>query len=66
MRMSNQEVTDVEFRENVTLANVWFYQDRTCPFTTYAHLQPPLHTTQDDLFVGIARGLSALQVAHKG
>lgn len=64
MRLSNQDVTDVEFREVVTLPNVWFYQDRTCPFMTYAHLQPQTKAAPADLNVGVARGLSALQAAH--
>lgn len=63
MCLSKHDVTDVEFHEVVTLPNVWFYQDRTCPFTTYAHLQPN-HSTQADLGVGVARGLSALQAAY--
>jgi hypothetical protein len=63
MRLTHQDVTDVEFREVVTLPNVWFYQDRTCPFTTYAHLQPISTQTPADMQVGVARGLSALQAA---
>lgn len=68
MRHHLQDVTDVAFKEVVTgapeIRNVWFYQDRTCPFTTYSHLQPQqqARTQTDD--VSVARGLSALQARH--
>jgi hypothetical protein len=64
MRHHLQDVTDVEFREVVTLPNVWFYQDRTCPFMTYTHLQPQTPAAHTDLQMGVARGLSALQAGY--
>lgn len=63
-----KDVTDVKFQDvvpgTVALHNVWFYQDRTCPFMTYAHLTPAQKTGQQDLAVASARGLSALQARH--
>lgn len=64
MRSVHQDVSDVEFREVVTLPNVWFYQDRTCPFTTYAHLQPSPKLASADMQVDVACALSALQANH--
>lgn len=63
-----RDVTDVKFQEVSSempaLRNVWFYQDRTCPFMTYAHLAPQQVKPQQDLATGTAMGLSALQAYH--
>lgn len=63
-----QDVTDVKFSEVVpgmpSIRNVWFYQDRTCPFMTYAHLTPQQTKPQQSTAVGAAMGLSALQAYH--
>jgi hypothetical protein len=62
------DVTDVKFHEVVQgmpeVRNVWFYQDRTCPFMTYAHLAPQHTQARQDPTIGTAMGLSALQACH--
>jgi len=63
-----QDVTDVKFQEVVQgmpeIRNVWFYQDRTCPFMTYAHLNPQHVVPQQSQDIAVAMGLSALQALH--